>query len=673
MASETVNREGTQLDEDSVWTTTEDGERVPNYDATFPTINEGEVVHGTVVRVDKDEVLVDIGYKSEGVIPVAELSIRRSVNPADEVSLGDEIDALVLTKEDAEGRLILSKKRARFEMAWKAIERAAESEEPVLGRVIEVVKGGLILDLGVRGFLPASLVDIRRVQDLDEFLGQELRAKVIELNRSRNNVVLSRRAVLEDERKEMRQAILDRLNPGDVVDGQISNIVDFGAFVDLDGMDGLIHISELSWSHVNHPSEVLEIGQDVKVKVLDIDRERQRISLGLKQTQSDPWQQVLETYHEGDEVEGKVTKVVTFGAFVEIMPGVEGLVHISELAQHHVENPREVVSQGDSVKAKIIEVDAERRRLSLSLKRVEGGGVTERAEDAEAVEGTPNLDLSEEVFPESSAAPEAEPLPEAGAEPAEEPELEPAAEEPEPVRPSRERPSPSRRRARAPSGRQPHRARACRRARAGRRGRGSRRPARVAWRDRSPSPSRAASEPARARPSPPSRATAPPSSPATTSSTACCRRTRRCASRCASASATQVFGEDGDVDRAALAEIVFADREALDWLEGAAPPARRAGVHELAGAAGRARRPAAGERDRGPAALRGRRAGALRRRRRRDRAARGARRAHARSRPRSGSRDCCQTRSRWPRPTSPTSTTARWRSSTTSSRRCCGS
>jgi small subunit ribosomal protein S1 len=224
---------------------------------------------------------------------------------------------------------------------------------------------------------------------------------VIELNRSRNNVVLSRRAVLEDERKEQRQQILDRLNPGDVVEGQISNIVDFGAFVDLDGMDGLIHISELSWSHVNHPSEVLEIGQDVKVKVLDIDRERQRISLGLKQTQSDPWQQVLDTYSEGDEVDGKVTKVVTFGAFVEILPGVEGLVHISELAQHHVENPREVVSQGDEVKAKIIEVDGERRRLSLSLKRVEGGGVVARADDAEPIEGTPALDLSEEVFPET--------------------------------------------------------------------------------------------------------------------------------------------------------------------------------------------------------------------------------------------------------------------------------
>src|SRR5436309_11351918 len=299
MANETID-----TSDADVWTTGPDGELIPDYDSTFPTINEGEVVHGKVVRVDKDEVLVDIGDKWGGVMPVAELSVRRSVNPADELSIGDEIEALVMTKEDAEGRLILSKKRARFEMAWKAIENAAESGDPVDGRVIEVVKGGLILDLGVRGFLPASLVDIRRVQDLDEFMGKELRTKVIELNRSRNNVVLSRRAVLEDERKEQRQQILDRLNPGDVVEGQISNIVDFGAFVDLDGMDGLIHISELSWSHVNHPSEVLEIGQTVKVKVLDIDRERQRISLGLKQTQSDPWQQVLEQHSEGDVVEG---------------------------------------------------------------------------------------------------------------------------------------------------------------------------------------------------------------------------------------------------------------------------------------------------------------------------------------------------------------------------------
>src|SRR5437762_3554828 len=319
----TTGQTETRTAGDGVWTTGPDGELIPDYESTFPEINEGQVVHGTVVRVDKDEVLVDIGYKSEGVIPVAELSIRRSVDPNDEVKLGQEIDALVLQKEDAEGRLILSKKRARFELAWKRIEAAAESGEPVEGRVIEVVKGGLILDLGVRGFLPASLVDIRRVQDLDEFLGQELRCKVIELNRSRNNVVLSRRAVLEDERKEMRQAILDRLSPGDIVEGQISNIVDFGAFVDLDGMDGLIHISEL--------------------------------------------------------------------------------------AQHHVENPREVVSQGDVVNVKIIEVDADRRRLSLSLKRVDEGDDVQPRADGQPLEtpAPPQIDLSEDVFPEDEA--EAEP------------------------------------------------------------------------------------------------------------------------------------------------------------------------------------------------------------------------------------------------------------------------
>ncbi len=349
-----------------------DGQIVPNYDATIHPFEEGEVVTGNVVRIDKDEVLVDIGYKSEGVIPANELSIRKSVDPHEEVSLGEEVDALVLTKEDQDGRLIMSKKRARFEKAWRRIEAAAESGEPVEGTVIEVVKGGLIIDLGVRGFLPASLVDIRRVPNLDEYLGTKIETKVIELNRSRNNVVLSRRAVLEEERKEVRQQILDRLQPGLVVEGQISNIVDFGAFVDLDGIDGLIHISELSWSHVNHPSEILSIGDTVKVKVLDIDRDRQRISLGLKQTQEDPWQRVVDTYNVGDELAGKVTKVVTFGAFVEILDGVEGLVHISELAAHHVENPREIVQPGDEIRVKILEIDSERRRLSLSAKRVEG-------------------------------------------------------------------------------------------------------------------------------------------------------------------------------------------------------------------------------------------------------------------------------------------------------------
>ena len=447
-----------------------DGKIVPNYAATMVSFDEGDVVKGSVVRIDKDEVLVDIGYKSEGVIPSTELSIRKSVDPADEVELGEEIDALVLTKEDAEGRLVLSKKRARFEKAWRRIEAAAESGEPVEGSVIEVVKGGLILDLRVRGFLPASLVDIRRVHNLDEFLGQTLECKVIELNRSRNNVVLSRRAVLEEERKEVREQILGRLEPGQVVEGKISNIVDFGAFVDLDGIDGLIHISELSWSHVNHPSEVVSIGDTVRIKVLDIDRDRQRISLGLKQTQEDPWQRVISTHRPGDVLEGTVTKVVAFGAFVEILPGVEGLVHISELADHHVESPSEVVEPNSTLNVKILEIDEERRRLSLSIKRVEGqnmpmgdlgeqleaagsdndegsavsaaepqpaGPVAEGSPPAHPPEGQPSTppagDASEEASTESVAEAE-EPVAEVAPEPvAEEPEAEveePAAEAP---------------------------------------------------------------------------------------------------------------------------------------------------------------------------------------------------------------------------------------------------
>jgi small subunit ribosomal protein S1 len=406
-----------------------DGKIVPNYAATMVSFDEGDVVKGKVVRIDKDEVLVDIGYKSEGVIPSTELSIRKSVDPADEVELDEEIDALVLTKEDAEGRLVLSKKRARFEKAWRRIEAAAESGEPVEGNVIEVVKGGLILDLGVRGFLPASLVDIRRVHNLDEFLGQTLECKVIELNRSRNNVVLSRRAVLEEERKEVREQILGRLEPGQVVEGKISNIVDFGAFVDLDGIDGLIHISELSWSHVNHPSEVVSIGDTVRIKVLDIDRDRQRISLGLKQTQEDPWQRVISTHRSGDVLEGTVTKVVAFGAFVEILPGVEGLVHISELADHHVESPSEVVEPNSTLNVKILEIDEERRRLSLSIKRVEGqnmpmGDLGEQLEGAaDSAEGS-DVEAAGPVVAEDSSSSQA-----AGEEPTATPPADEASEE----------------------------------------------------------------------------------------------------------------------------------------------------------------------------------------------------------------------------------------------------
>ena len=346
----------------------ENGEIVPIDDSVLIDFKDGDIVEGEVVRIDKDEVLVDIGYKSEGLIPSNELSIRKGVDPTEVVDLGQRIEALVLQKEDADGRLILSAKRAAFEKAWKRIEGSYENRETVEGPVIEVVKGGLIIDIGLRGFLPASLVDIRRVRNLDAFLGQRLECKVIELNRSRNNVVLSRRAVLEEERKEEREKILTNLEEGEIVKGVVSNLVDFGAFVDLEGIDGLIHISELSWNHVDHPSEVVEVGEEVEVKVLEVDRDRERISLGLKQTRKDPWQEIVEQVEVGGQIKGRVTKLVAFGAFVEVAEGVEGLIHISELAEHHVETPDEIVRSGDEVDARIIDVDAKRRRLSLSLK-----------------------------------------------------------------------------------------------------------------------------------------------------------------------------------------------------------------------------------------------------------------------------------------------------------------
>lgn len=337
-------------------------------DGTITDFDDGDLVTGTVVQVERDEVLLDIGYKSEGVIPARELSIRKDANPADIVALGDEIEALVLQKEDKDGRLILSKKRAAYERAWNDIEKKFEAGENVSGEVIEVVKGGLIIDIGLRGFLPASLVDLRRVKDLHTFLGERLECRVIEMDRNRNNVVLSRRVVLEEDRKHERQEILGKLAKNQVLPGVVSSIVDFGAFVDLGGIDGLVHISELSWSHVNHPSEVVSVGDKVEVKVLEVDLDRERISLGLKQTQDDPWRQLVKDFAVDSIVEGKVTKIVPFGAFVEIGENVEGLVHISEMARGHVEKPEDVVSVGDVIQVKIQDVDLERRRISLSIR-----------------------------------------------------------------------------------------------------------------------------------------------------------------------------------------------------------------------------------------------------------------------------------------------------------------
>ena len=337
--------------------------------ATVLEFKEGDIVEGTVVNVDQDGAMLDIGYKSEGLIPTEELSIRKNVDPKDVVKVGDRVEALVLNKEDDEGRLILSKKRAQYERAWGRIQQITDNRETVTGTVIEVVKGGLIVDIGLRGFLPASLVDLRRVRDLDPFIGTDIEAKVIELDRNRNNVVLSRRAYLEEEQAEQRSAFLDGLAEGEVRDGTVSSVVNFGAFVDLGGMDGLVHVSELSWQHVNHPSEVVKVGDKVTVKVLEVDLDRERISLSIRQTLEDPWV-VFERDHEvGEVIEGKVIKTVPFGAFVSVTDGVEGLVHVSEIAVHRVESPELELSIGQSVTAKITELDDERRRVSLSIKQ----------------------------------------------------------------------------------------------------------------------------------------------------------------------------------------------------------------------------------------------------------------------------------------------------------------
>ena len=338
-------------------------------DLTIKYFNDGDIVEGTIVKVDRDEVLLDIGYKTEGVIPSRELSIKHDVDPHEVVSVGDNVEALVLQKEDKEGRLILSKKRAQYERAWGTIEKLKDEDGVVNGTVIEVVKGGLILDIGLRGFLPASLVEMRRVRDLQPYVGKELEAKIIELDKNRNNVVLSRRAWLEQTQSEVRSEFLAKLAKGQVRSGVVSSIVNFGAFVDLGGVDGLVHVSELSWKHIDHPSEVVEVGQEVTVEVLDVDLDRERVSLSLKATQEDPWRQFARTHAIGQVVPGRVTKLVPFGAFVRVGEGIEGLVHISELAERHVEIPEQVVNVGDEIMVKVIDIDLERRRISLSLKQ----------------------------------------------------------------------------------------------------------------------------------------------------------------------------------------------------------------------------------------------------------------------------------------------------------------
>jgi small subunit ribosomal protein S1 len=342
-------------------------------EGTIKNFNDGDLVTGIVVQVDREEVLLDIGYKTEGVIPSRELSIRNDLDPSEIVKVGDRVEALVLTKEDKEGRLILSKKRAQYEKAWEEIEEKKNRDEVVVGTVIEVVKGGLIVDIGLRGFLPASLVELRRVRDLTPYIGKQVEARIIELDKNRNNVVLSRRAYLEQTQSESRTSFLNQLQRGQVRTGTVSSLVNFGAFVDLGGVDGLVHVSELSWKHIDHPSEVVAVGDEVTVEVLEVDFERERVSLSLKATQEDPWQAFARTHTISQVVPGEVTKLVPFGAFIRVFDGIEGLVHISELAERHVEIPEQVVQVGDQLFVKIIDIDLERRRISLSLKQANEG------------------------------------------------------------------------------------------------------------------------------------------------------------------------------------------------------------------------------------------------------------------------------------------------------------
>jgi len=420
-------------------------------ESSVQAMEEGRIIEGVVVKVDPDEVLLDIGWKSEGVIPVRELSIKADVDPKTIVQVGDIVAALIMNREDELGRLVLSKKRAQYEAAWGSIERIYTDDRTVQGTVIEVVKGGLIIDIGLRGFLPASLVEMRRVRDLTPFIGQTLECKIIELDRNRNNVVLSRRKFLEETQSEFRNDFLNSLKPGEVRAGVVSSIVNFGAFVDLGGVDGLVHVSELSWKHIDHPSEVVEVGDEVEVEVLDVDLQRERVSLSLKNTQEDPWARFAREHDLNSVVPGEVTKLVPFGAFVKVADGIEGLVHISELSDQHVEVPESVVNVGDKVEVRVIDVDSVRRRVSLSLKQasesssasalpsVPSAPREEQAPVAAYTAGSTDDDtgtsamaaaLAQAGLSASAPEPVAEPVAEADPEPVAEPVVEAA---PEPV------------------------------------------------------------------------------------------------------------------------------------------------------------------------------------------------------------------------------------------------
>jgi small subunit ribosomal protein S1 len=336
-------------------------------EGTTTEVEEGEVVRGRVVHIGTSEVLVDVGYKSEGAIPIEEFHRSGSLP-----QVGDEIEVYLEAKEDAEGLIVLSKDKADKIKVWDAVTRAHERGLPVEGRIVEVVKGGLAVDVGVKAFLPGSQVDLRPIKNLASMVGQTIRAKVIKLNRRRGNVVLSRRTLLEEERDEKKKHTLEVLAEGMVMTGVVKNLTDYGAFVDLGGIDGLLHVTDMSWGRVGHPSEIFQIGDQVEVVVLHFDRESGRVSLGYKQKSSDPWERVEQTYPPGTKIHGKVMSLTNYGAFVELEPGVEGLVHVSEMSwTRRVRHPSKIVNVGDEVDVVVLEVNKQAKRISLGMKQVE--------------------------------------------------------------------------------------------------------------------------------------------------------------------------------------------------------------------------------------------------------------------------------------------------------------
>ena len=339
------------------------------YDKTFKKFVEGEVVKGTVLKIMENEVLVDIGFKSEGVIRKEEfIGSGGSVN----VKVGDAIEVLLEKSEDNDGYVVLSREKAEKMKIWDDVEKAYNDGRHIKGRVIERIKGGLAVDIGIRAFLPGSLVDMRPVKNLDSFRGKELHLKVIKVNKKRGNIVLSRKAVLEEENVERKKRTIEMIEEGKIVKGVVKNITEYGVFVDLGGIDGLVHITDLSWGRINHPSELFAVGDEIEVVVLKYDREKQRVSLGYKQKTKDPWETVAEKYPINSRIRGKVVSLTDYGAFVEIEEGVEGLIHISEMSwTKKIKHPSKLLSVSDTVEAVVLEVDQEARRLSLGLKQTE--------------------------------------------------------------------------------------------------------------------------------------------------------------------------------------------------------------------------------------------------------------------------------------------------------------